>query len=198
MKEEYERKLQEAEAKKIAEAEEKKRKESIIKSYLDKLEAQLKEKKILGFWTFVDRAGFRKYNSSEKSIIKMINAEPDKYLDRQIADYTIKFHQNEKPDSHHREIDIWFTIAIRIYNIIENKNKLELNLFNDCVISWRVDDFKITKFSLKLMEMLMKPLAEKKLSLTSLMGHSVKNALKRYEDKAGIDFSEVLQPLKGL
>ena len=198
MKEEYTRKVKEAEAKKIAESDEKLRKEAIIKAYLDKLVSQLKEKKLLGFWTFADRIGFKKFNSTNKKIDKMIKGDTDKYLGRQFAEYTIISHHNEKSDSLHRSEDLWFSVTIRIYNVVKKSGEIVHTLFNSCNIVWNIDDFNVTKFSLKLAEKFMKPLAENKLSCVSLMGLPLHVVLKIYEENSDVDFSDALQPLKGV
>jgi len=190
--------VKEAELKTKEDAKKKHRKETIIKAYLDKLESQLKEKNILGFWTYVDRSGFKKFKTTNKDVEKMINKDVEKYIGRQLANYTIIFHQNENPDSHHRADDLWLSVTIRIYNITKKDNKVVHNLFNQCNIVWHIDDFAISKFSLKLIEMFMKPLAEKKTSCVSLMGLPLDFVLDRYKKDAGIDFSDVLQPLKNM
>jgi hypothetical protein len=198
MEEEYERKVKAAESKRIADEKETHRKETIIKAYLDKLESQLKEKNILGFWTFVDRSGFKKFHGINKDVEKMLNKDVNKYIDRQLAEYTIIFNQNDKPDSMHKKAGIWLNVTIRTYNIIENDNKLKIETNKQCDIAWKTDDFAISKFSLKLIELFMKPLAEKKTSCVSLMGLPLDFVLDRYKKDAGVDFSDVLQPLKNM
>lgn len=198
MKELYEKKLKEAEAKLIADEKELTRKKSIIQEYLDQLEERLKEKGHHGFWTFPDRTGFKKIVATTNKIEKMLNKDPDKYIDRQIAEYVILFHQNKKSDTMHQSSGMYLSMAIRIYDIKEKDGKLVLDLDRECDIAWTIDDFKISKFSFKLIEKFMKPLAEKKTSCVSILGKPLKFVIERYKKDAKVDFSDVLQPLKNI
>ena len=91
----------------------------------------------------------KKFNGSDEMVVKMINRDKEKYIGRQLVHYTIIFHQNEKPDSIMRSSDVWLNVTLRVYNIKEKKEDLFIKVFNQCDISWRIGDFKVTKFSLK-------------------------------------------------
>ena len=198
MEEEYTKKTKEAEAKQITYEKELTKKKELITEYLDQLEERLIEKKQRGFWTFPDRTGFKKISASTDKIEKMLNKDYNKYIGRQIAEYVIAFHQNKKPDSMHKSSGLWLSVTIRMYDIKDKGGKLVLDLDKECDIAWNTDDFKISKFSFKLVERFMKPLAEKKTSCVSILGKSLKFVLDRYKKDAKIDFSDVLQPLKNI
>ena len=198
MKEEYEKKVKEAEDKRITDEKELFRKKELITEYLDQLEERLENKDHAGFWTFPDRTGFKKFNGSNGKIEKMLNKDPDKYSGRQIAKYSIIFHQNEKADSMHKSSGLWLNVTIRMYDIKEKVGKLVLENSKQCDIAWTTDDFAISKFSFKLVEMFMKPLAEKKTSCVSIFGKPLKFVLERYKKDAKVDFSDALQPLKNI
>lgn len=190
--------LKEAEDKKIADEKELTRKKELITEYLDQLEERLEEKNHAGFWAFPDRTGFKKFNGSNGKIEKMLNKDPDKYASRQIAKYSILFHQNEKSDSIHKSSGLWLNVTIRTYDIKDKGGKLVLENSKQCDIAWTIDDFAISKFSFKLIERFMKPLAEKKTSCVSIFGKPLKFVIERYKKDAKVDFSDVLQPLKNI
>jgi len=188
----------EAEDKRIADEKELSRKKELITEYLDQLEERLQEKGHAGFWTFPDRTGFKKISASTSKIEKMLNKDPDKYDGRQIAEYVIMFHQNKKSDTMHQSSGMLLSMAIRMYDIKAKDNKIVLKLGKECDIAWTIDDFAISKFSFKLVEMFMKPLAERKTSCVSILGKPLKFVLERYKKDAKVDFSDVLQPLKNI
>lgn len=188
--------LKEAEDKKIADEKELTRKKELITEYLDQLEERLEEKNHAGFWTFPDRTGFKKIVASTIKMEKTLNKDSDKYVNRQIAEYVIMFHQNKKSDSMFS--GLWLSVTIRMYDIKEKSETLILVLGKECNISWTIDDFAISKFSFKLIERFMKPLAEKKTSCVSIFGKPLKFVLERYKKDAKVDFSDVLQPLKNI
>jgi hypothetical protein len=190
--------VKETEDKRIADEKELSRKKELITEYLDQLEERLEEKDHAGFWAFPDRTGFKKFNGSNGKIEKMLNKDPDKYSGRQIAKYSIIFHQNEKFDSMHKSSGLWLNVTIRMYDIKQKGGKLVLENSKQCDIAWNTDDFAISKFSFKLVERFMKPLAENKTSCVSIFGKPLKFVLERYKKDAKIDFSDVLQPLKNI
>ena len=198
MEEEYSRKVKEAEDKRISDEKELIRKKTIIKEYLDQLEERLESKDQAGFWVFPDRSGFKKFNGSNSKIEKMLNKDPDKYNGRQIAKYAILFHQNEKSDTMHQSSGLLLSVTIRAYDIKEKGGLLVLENSKQCDIAWTIDDFSISKFSFKLIEKFMKPLAERKTSCVSILGKPLKFVIERYKKDAKVDFSDVLQPLKSL
>jgi hypothetical protein len=187
-----------AEDKRIADEKELARKKELITEYLDQLEKRLQEKGHVGFWTFPDRTGFKKISASTSKIEKMLNKDPNKYDGRQIAEYVIMFHQNKKSDTMHQSSGLLLSVTIRVYDIKEKGEKLILENSKQCDIAWTIDDFKISKFSFKLIEMFMKPLAERKTSCVSILGKPLKFVLERYKKDAKVDFSDALQPLKNL
>jgi hypothetical protein len=195
------RDAQAIEDKKIAEKKEKEMSDKVIIDYLDKLEAHLEEKKSVHWWTQVDKSGFKRFVSKDEKIIKMVNKEPEKYIDKQFAEYIVFFHQNEKPDSIHRSSGVWMHVTIRIYNIkkdTKKENKLTIAISNDYSMTWKSEDFKITKFSFKLMEKFLRPLAEKKFSRNTIFGTPINSTIKTVEKYANVDFSDCLNPLAGV
>ena len=176
----------------------KERQANIIRPYLDNLQAQIQEKGIQDFWTFSDRKGFKKFRGSMSKVQKLLKSDIPKYKNRKIAYFTIMFHQNEKEDSLHRKFDIWMNASFTITQI-DSKGSMDnpLRTSLGANISWKSDDFKTTKFSLKLIEELMYPVNDKIAGYTSLMGFPVTWVLEDLKKKK-IDLSEFCNPLAGV
>jgi hypothetical protein len=172
---------------------EKKRAEKVIKSYLDKLEVQIKEKNLLNFWSFPDVKGFKKiwnfYNY--KQIDKVIQDDLDKYANRQVMRFHITFSQNESVTSLARTNGNWFTVHMMLFEI---NNKGDIKNTNSCHYAWRNGDFKITKFSFKLLETIMYPIANHIHGCASILGIPLWNVIEQLQLK-GVDFTDVLKPL---
>ena len=62
---------------------------------------------------------------------------------------------------------------------------------------WKEEDFKVTKFSLKLLEILMKKGIKKKLSIGAVFGVPFHEFIEELNYK-NVDISEYLTPLPGL
>ena len=172
---------------------EKKRAEKVIKSYLDKLEIQVKEKNLQNFWSFPDVKGFKKiWNKySYKQIDKVIQDDLNKYSNRQVMRFHITFSQNESVTSLARKNGNWFTVEMMLYEI---DDKGILKNTSGCHYAWRNGDFKITKFSFKLLETIMYPIANHVHSCVSILGIPLWNVIEQLQKK-GVDFTDVLKPL---
>jgi hypothetical protein len=172
---------------------EKKRAEKVIKSYLDKLEVQIKEKNLLSFWVFPDVKGFKKIGNrfNYKKISKLIQDDLDKYANRQIVQFQLLFQQNEDVMTIHRKVGNWFLVEMMLYEI---DDKGILKNTSGCHYAWRNGDFKITKFSFKLLETIMYPIANGVHSCVSILGIPLWNVIEQLQKK-GVDFTDVLKPL---
>lgn len=192
-------KEKEADEKKISAEKELVRKHELITNYLNNLESKIYEdKQGAGFWTFPDRTGFKRIYKSTNSIEKILNKDPKKYNGRSIVEYSILFHQNEKPNSMSRNAGLWLNVTIRSYTIKKVNNRLMLKLGNQCDIAWTTNDFAISKFSFKLIERFMEPIVYGKMLCVSILGKSLRYVLDRYKKETNVDFSDVLQPMKTL
>jgi hypothetical protein len=168
MLKEHAEKVKLANEKIIADDLERERRHKLFKAYLDKLETQLKEKNMLSFWTFADRKGFKKFQGTTKKIEKMLKGDIDKYKNRQLAQYIIQFYHNKKLDSMFRSNGQWFSVVIRVFNIDEDGILIGKNRFRECKITWKDADFGVSKFSLKLVEKFLKPLAVTDIDCSSI------------------------------
>jgi hypothetical protein len=151
---------------------------------------------MLSFWTFADRKGFKKFSGSDKKIDKMLKGDINKYRNRQLAEYVIQFHHNEKENSIFRSNGQWLNVTIRVFNIDNDGVRIGKNKFHECSITWKDADFGVSKFSLKLAEKFLKPLADNKVNCSSIFGLTLRFVIDHYKEKVGMDFSDVLQPLK--
>lgn len=172
---------------------EKKRAEKVIIAYLDKLEAQIKEKNLLNFWSFPDVKGFKKIwnNYSYKQIDKVIQDDLNHYKNKQVMRFNIIFIHNDSKTSLARKNGNWFLISMMLFKIDDEG---ELENTSGCRFGWRDNDFKITKFSFKLLETIMYPVANHKHSCISILGIPLWNVIEQLQKK-GIDFTDVLKPL---
>jgi hypothetical protein len=193
-KEKEKREAEEKKQKEIDDKKEKARKAGVIYPYLEKLDKQLDEKNIGDFWTFPDRSGFKKINGSFEKIEKMVKKDLDKYANRQIAYFTIYSFHKSKETGMHRKAGIWLGVTMAIFHIDKNGNLRGANQPTGCDYMWTDEDFKTTKFSFKLLERLMHPVAEHKIKCTSIFGFHISFIIKKME-KLGVDFSDILNPL---
>jgi hypothetical protein len=91
----------------------------------------------------------------------------------------------------------WLVVGMTVFHM---DDKCDLNGKNDswsCDYMWRDQEFKLTRFSFKLLEKIMQPVAAGKYRATSIYGFPLTKIIKDLEKK-GIDFSDVLNPLAGL
>jgi hypothetical protein len=176
------------------------RQKRIVMPYLDNLEDQINNKKAWSFWTFPDRSGFKKLKDmSVQDMQNIINEDPEKYKNRRIAYISMMtYHKNDKPTSLKSKIGTLFAVGISI-RCIDDKGILSKKSGDcwGCDFRWTLDDFKTTKFSFKLLERIMIPVAEKRKTCTSLTGTDITDIIKDLEKKK-YDFSDVLKPLAGL
>lgn len=175
--------------------EERARMESIIFPYLDRLDEQLQEKNSYRFWAFVDRLPFKKIKDvTKRDLENTFSQNPDKYKGRKIAKFSmITYHRNKGSDF--KKWGIGIGASINIF-IIGKDVKFTKDAWA-CNFRWELKDFKITKFSFKLIEKMAKAIAESDLECTTLTGISISHILKELE-KRGYDFSDVLNPLAGV
>ena len=190
--------IQDKKDKAKADLEEKMRRAEIIRPYLTKLEAKIKEKNLYKFWTFTDRSGFKKIHASMKEIKQLVKSDIERFKRRKIAAFTISFYHNDAENTLHRSLDIWLGVSFTVYE-----------MDNDCRMDnpkyramgghyiWKTEDFKTTKFSFKLLEEIMRPVVDEKYDCTSLMGFRVTEVIKDLK-KIKVNLSDILNPLAGI
>ena len=191
-----ERKLKEAEEKKqdeISALKETQRVEKVIKNHLDKLETQLKEKKLTHFWTFPWKSGFKKFHGDFDDIQKMVKQD-DKYKNKTIMYCAMGFYQNRKEDSLHRSVDIWMGVSLNMWRIDDKGDMNGKYSGWGCHYMWTPIDFKLSKFSFKLMEVIMHAVDKKVTTCESLMGLPLTNVVDNLKARK-VKFDDVLSPL---
>lgn len=188
-----------AKKKELDEKAEEKRMEKIIFPYLDSLRDQLIEKNILSFWSFPDRSGFEKLKGlSHDDIKKLIKSDIDKYKNRNIAEFNIDFFHDDKADSYQKQAKIHIVVKILLV-VITDKGKLDYKAGTELDFHWTGEDFKITKFSLKLLRRLLIAVDQRLLKGVSLMSTGMPlSYIIKDAKKIRLDLSDVLTPLAGL
>lgn len=189
--------IKEAKQKELDRVAEEKRMEKLVIPYLDHLQEQIVEKELLSFWTFPDEPGFKKIkNMTVKQMQAFINKNIDKYKNRNVALISISFNHHDKPTSIMRKAGFYFALDISIFPI--DKHGI-LNGADDAWgadISWKLEDFKTTKFSFKLLETILNPVAKRVRIFTSLLGFPATYVIDELK-KIKIKFDKVLKPLPG-
>ena len=165
----------------------------IISEHVAKISKSLKEKGIFSFWTFADRSGFKKIKGmSFKDMQKSMKADIEKYKNRQICEIKIMTH--DKPDKY----GTWLVVSILAITTDNEANMRGKSVKNNgCGIMWKEQDFKFTKFSLKLVGAIMHVIADGKHSCSNLTGFHIEKVIKDLNNKK-IDLSDHLTPLAGL
>jgi len=174
------------------------RKRKIIVPYLNKLQEQIEEKDLYDFWIFPENKSFKKIPKTFEEMEEILAKKPEVYGKRKIVYITLHFHQNEKDDSLHRKTGNWFGIIINGYNIDKNGKLIIGRKKFGGHISWKTDDFAITKFSFKLIERIVKLVAEGDIiHFPTIFGTSLTQVVEMLKrDK--IDISDTFQPLAGI
>jgi hypothetical protein len=188
---------EDAKNKKLADIAEEKRMREILVPYLDKLQDNLEEKDLLSFWIFSNESGFVKHKNLQHNMLKnLIKSNPNKYKNSLVSNVRICFYHNKPLSSVFRELKIYMVTEIEVYSVDKDGN------FNGdkspwgATIAWHAKDFKITKFSLKLMQVIHKQIVKKIYLGISLVGYPLTNVIKTLEKK-GVDFQNTLSPLAG-
>lgn len=165
----------------------------IISDHIQKLHKSIKEKGIFSFWTFADRTGFKKIKGmSFNDMQKSMKSDTDRYRNRQLCEIKIQTHL--KPD----EYGTWLVVSIwsiTTDNMANMEGKAVKN--NGCTFKFDESDFRVTKFSFKLLEAIVHVVADGRHSCSSFTGFHIKKVLKDLKRKK-IDLSDYLTPLAGL
>jgi hypothetical protein len=171
------------------------RMQKLITPYLDKLYAQLREKKLLSFWVLAGKSGFKKDNRFTGSIDKLnklFTSNVNKYKNQDFTLFHIALYHRKEDGIVDRR---WLVINMVIYETTD-KAIIDTDRFVSCTYKWDDEAFKITKFSFALLDRIMRATAQRKYRCPSIYGVPLKMVIENFE-KQGIDFSDVLKPLAG-
>jgi hypothetical protein len=171
----------------------KEQKEKIIVDYITKLEQTLKDSDLQSFWVFADRSGFKKIKGiNQGKMQKILKTNVKKYANRELCQ--IKIIPSYKPDKY----GTYLLVSILVLYLDGDANMQGREVkTNSCEFLWSMDDFKITKFSFKLIERMMHIVANYEHSCTSFMGFHIEKVINDMK-KRKIDISECLTPLSGI
>lgn len=174
------------------------RMEKIIVPYLDKLQQQLVEKNLLYFWIFPDESGNIKHKNINGVIEmqKLINTDIDKYKNTNIISVSISFYHNDDSTDVYRKLGIYLRVSIVVFPI-NNKGIISTDYDTwGADIIWKSIDFKLSKFSFKLIESITKAVTERN-SFPGIIGTPFINVINNLQKK-GYNFNKVLVSLPGL
>jgi hypothetical protein len=195
-REREEKEAQEEKARKQAEKDakaEKKRKEAIIFPYLDKLMKKLKDTIGNGYWFFIEKDRIKRIKESTVEMKEILMNNSKKYAGKYIGKFTVYTYHKDPSDADYRSWGVYMGSQIGIFKVDKDGSIMSTGSWG-CHFRWETDDFKLTKFSLKLIERLALALFETRMSCASITGMSISWVLQQLEKK-GYDFSDVLSPL---
>ena len=192
----------EAKAKIKAEEEAKKeesRKHAIVRKYILNLEKKFKEvTPSTHFWVWLDKPGFKKIKSSFTEMQKMVSKNPEKYKGRNLAYFAIQFeYKNHGKETIFGNPDAWLSTSLSIHTIDNDGLLVGKNKAWGCDWRWDTDDFKITKFSFKFLDRIMRIVETKKVQCPSIFGKRLSLVMEQIHEKR-FKIDDVLQPLAGL
>lgn len=172
--------------------------EKIIYEYVKNLDKQLTEKNLYSFCVFPElngSSGFKNKlkNVSGKEVKKIIKDNPGKYSYMACINLnTLHDGRNSIPG----KAGVWITASIPITPIDKDGNLMTKKGWG-INMHWKEEDLKITKFSIKLMEVLVNAAVNHKLSLAGTYGVPFHELIHRLKIQK-IDISEHFIPLPGL
>ena len=195
-----ENEAKEAKAKIKAEEEAKKeeaRKHKIIYKYMTKLAAKLKEDDSTHFWVWADKPGFKKLILDYVDVKEALALDPEQYKKRHIAQFQIMLrHDKHGEERLFGDPDTWISVLITVYPL-NDKAQLGVLRPNSCIFAWTTDDFKITKFSFKLLEAIMRIVAAQELRYEGLSGNPLSHLLGVLK-KRKFKLDHMFKPLAGV
>ncbi|MGL5934912.1 MAG: hypothetical protein ACRCZI_04740, partial [Cetobacterium sp.] len=178
-----------------AEEKEESRKHKIIYKYMENLEKKLTDKfgkHNQGYWFWNDNPKEKIFNKSITEFQNIVNKTPDKYKGKQLIDVTFIPYHNKRHEKHiFKSQDTWLSCVIKVYT---TNDKNQMKVANSCNWTWRTDDFKLSKFSFKLLNFLIKVIAAGTYTCGQLSGEPLSFMVKNMK-KRGVDFGDLLQPL---
>jgi len=175
------------------------RTDKIIVPYLDKLQDTLVEKNLLYFWVFQDEPGFIKHKyKGYNAVQKMILNNVSKYANRTISSVSINFYHNDMAkNTNTKNYYYYLRIDINIFHIDAKGILNGDGASTGADIAWAADDFKLSKFSFKLLYVLLNAIVSQRYDYTSFTGIPLTYIVKDLQ-KIGVDFVNTLVPLPGV
>lgn len=184
-----------------------KRKEKIITPYIKKLEAKLVDNKfhIHNYFVWADKLT-KKLPDDEITILNELKKNPKKYEGKKLALVSILFPYRKRHTPEGNILahpDSWLKITIHVFTIEEEKVKKATHTFSGFkyyggVVTWLTDDFKITKYSTKLLNFMIKALADEILSFPSVFGVDWEYVVDLFKKNKRPIPEEYLVPLAGV
>jgi hypothetical protein len=170
----------------------------IILPYLDSLYEQLEKKDLFSFWTFPDRKGFKKiHHTGYFDLQYMIDENPDMYKNRTIVEVNMRTYHDESVGSSYEELGVMLGISIGIFYIDKHGVFNGDNNSYGLDFTWHYEDFKITKFSFKLLEKIIQLVVARKVYGVALIGMQLEEVIERLK-KVKVSLNDVLSPLAGV
>lgn len=180
------------EARNLADCNRTSKNEQVVHDYMVKLAKTIKEKDLDAFWTFADRSGFKKIkNMTFNEMRDAMKEDIETYKNRQLVHIKINTHIPSNQHGTHLFVNILVIFTDNEANIKGRSVRT-----NSCTMIWNTDDFKFTKFSLKLVEEIIEPIAEQIHSCGSFTGFSIKYVVDSLKKKKV--FLKHISPLAGL
>ncbi len=170
--------------------------EKIIKEYMKKMDAKMKENDLYSFWIFSD-TGFKKKirGKTYEDIEKMTKKSPEKYAGKAVLHVKL-MPLHEDYTSIPGKNGAWLTINISSFPIGKKGELLNDDSWG-IGIQWKEEDLKIGKFTFKMLEHLADLTYKKKLEISGSFGLRFKDFLNSLKRKL-INIDSYLTPLEYL
>jgi hypothetical protein len=189
--------IEDAKLKELQQAVEETRLEKWVIPYLDRLQNEIVGKNLLEFWTFPDEPGFKKLKGIPfKDMQKFINKDRNKYKNRKVALISLLFYHHDKPTNIMRQHGNYFAVSMTIFPIDKHGVLNGDDNAWGADLAWKLEDFKTTKFTFKLIETILNPVGKRKKIFTSLLGFSITFVINELK-KIRVNFDNILKPLLG-
>lgn len=169
--------------------------EEVIKKYMEKIDSKIKENKLESFWIFPETGFTKKYRKTFTEIEKMTKKSPEKYSGKTILDIKLMTLHNDY-ESIPGKKGAWLVVDISAFPIGEKGELLNREGWG-IGIQWKEEDFKIGKFTFKMLEHLADIMYKKKLEITGSFGMRFKSFLKELKSEK-INIDSYLTPLEEL
>lgn len=151
-----------------------------IKGYIIELEKKLADRQLDNFWVMSDNEDFKPIkNISKAEIRKKLSKKPQYYRGKHIAEVDV-WTDPKRVDTD----DYVMSIKVMIFEIGEN-GEIDKKYYNvwGIRLNFMTEDFKKIKFSLKLVEALMRLANDKSYINETLNGTSYKNFVSKLKKK---------------
>lgn len=150
--------------------------------YLKALAKKYEERKLEVFWVFTDRATFKPIKEPQEKVLKYVKKNAARLAGQHIAVITVYIKASK---THIKKNKPLVSIMMTVFGIEKNGSLSTIDE-NSLLVYYKKKDLELRKFKLADVERFMRLCAEGILESETMIGMSLRNALKKL-DKMNID-----------